>query len=135
MLERQDLDAVACLSARCFGGSAWSAEAFERELARRVSRVLVARREGELAGYGLGYVIERECEVLSVAVAPAARRLGVGRALLSRLVDGCEVAHLEVRRDNVAALALYLGFGFGRAGVRAGYYADGEDALLLRWTA
>jgi len=42
---------------------------------------------------------------------------------------------LEVRHSNLAAVALYEGFGFETTGVRRGYYSDtGEDALEMRIT-
>ena len=46
----------------------------------------------------------------------------------------CDPAVLEVRRDNLPAIALYQGFGWRETGVRHAYYADGTDALQLRWS-
>ena len=40
-------------------------------------------------------------------------------------------AMLEVRASNMAAVALYEQLGFQHVGRRKGYYADGEDALLM----
>jgi ribosomal-protein-alanine N-acetyltransferase len=42
------------------------------------------------------------------------------------------VAFLEVRPSNAAARALYERAGFRDAGLRARYYQDGEDALVMR---
>ncbi len=42
--------------------------------------------------------------------------------------------YLEVRRSNVAALALYRDAGFVAVGVRARYYADDEDAIEMALT-
>jgi ribosomal-protein-alanine N-acetyltransferase len=92
-----------------------------------------------------GFVLARaaggEAEILTLAVAPPARGQGLGRALLeaaSRRVAqlGAENIFLEVGADNPAALALYAGLGFVRAGQRKGYYASpevgGRDAFVLR---
>jgi ribosomal-protein-alanine N-acetyltransferase len=38
---------------------------------------------------------------------------------------------LEVRASNTAAQRLYAGAGFERRGKRRGYYADGEDAIVM----
>ena len=46
--------------------------------------------------------------------------------------DGVRTVHLEVRRSNQAAIALYRQLGFEQVGERRGYYRDnGEDALLM----
>lgn len=114
-------------------GDGWSAEELARERARAVARVLVADEGGVPRGYVIAWVIAGEAEVLGLAVDPGARRRGVGRALLAAALAGVERAHLEVRADNVAARALYEGFGFVVAGRRRAYYADGQDALLMAW--
>jgi ribosomal protein S18 acetylase RimI-like enzyme len=38
---------------------------------------------------------------------------------------------LEVRASNRAALGLYAAAGFERRGLRPGYYADGECAVVM----
>lgn len=84
---------------------------------------------------------EREAEILLLGVDPAHRRRGVGGALLRACTrawqaEGVQQAHLEVRRDNTAALALYMRAGFDAVGVRPRYYraADGGvDAICMRW--
>jgi ribosomal protein S18 acetylase RimI-like enzyme len=38
---------------------------------------------------------------------------------------------LEVRRSNSGAIALYRAFGFFAMGVRARYYPDDEEMVLL----
>jgi ribosomal-protein-alanine N-acetyltransferase len=78
---------------------------------------------------------------LTLAVAPEARRRGLGRALLdaglaAAAASGAEAMFLEVAADNAAALALYAGAGFDRVGLRRGYYprvaGSAADALTLR---
>jgi ribosomal-protein-alanine N-acetyltransferase len=104
--------------------------------------VLVARDEaggtgGALVGMASARVQGDEAHVIRIAVDPAHRRRGVGRALLAALVawarsrDASAVL-LEVRATNVAAQQLYVAAGFGAEGRRRGYYPDGEDALLWR---
>lgn len=122
---------------------AWSEEEFESLLA---SSACLA--EGAFDGDGgklIGFILSRragdEAEILTVAVAQAARKRGAGKALIAahlrRLGEsGVGRLFLEVAEDNAAALALYRGAGFVEAGRRAGYYrrADGPpaNALILR---
>jgi ribosomal-protein-alanine N-acetyltransferase len=40
---------------------------------------------------------------------------------------------LEVAAGNKSAEELYRAFGFEEISRRRGYYADGEDAVIMRW--
>jgi ribosomal-protein-alanine N-acetyltransferase len=91
------------------------------------------------AGFALGRAVAGEAELLTLAVAPPARRRGRGRALLAAFEQGarergaCE-AFLEVAADNAPAVALYAGAGYSERGRRPGYYsraAGAVDALLM----
>jgi ribosomal-protein-alanine N-acetyltransferase len=96
-----------------------------------------------MTGLVLMRAIAGEAEVLTLAVHPAHRRHGLGRAVLQAGLDlaaaaAAEAVFLEVAADNAAALALYRVAGFEAVGRRAGYYARaagaGMDALVLRRT-
>jgi len=76
-----------------------------------------------------------EAELLRIAVRPAARGRGLGRRLLRATTEalrdlGITELHLEVRVSNGAARHLYEAEGWLMAGLRKGYYRDGEDAAL-----
>ena len=76
-----------------------------------------------------------EAELLRIAVAPSARRKGLGRTLLRTAEadlrnDGIRNLYLEVRISNAAARALYESEGWRQTGQRPRYYRDGEDAVL-----
>ncbi len=90
---------------------------------------------------GAGLVLARaaggEAEILTLAVVPGARRRGLGAALLAgalqgAVLRGAATMFLEVAAGNAAALALYRATGFTEVGRRRRYYADGDDALVLR---
>ena len=58
-----------------------------------------------------------DCWLEDLYVTPAARRRGVGRALVDLALErarahGCRRVELDVTEDNEAALALYRGAGF-----------------------
>ena len=98
---------------------------------------LAAVEDGQVLGYvGMMFVLD-EGYISNVAVAPEARRRGVGRALIAELLrraDEKELAFvtLEVRPSNEAAIALYSAFGFEAVGRRKNYYdKPSEDALLM----
>ncbi|MBI4883504.1 MAG: ribosomal protein S18-alanine N-acetyltransferase [Actinobacteria bacterium] len=117
----------------------WSHNIFqaEIEMMRRGQRkYLVAREAGRVVGYGgLMFVVD-DAHVTNIAVAASHRRAGVATRLLCELawvaIDrGCQTLTLEVRAGNTAAQALYQQFGFVPAGVRAKYYENVEDAIVM----
>jgi [ribosomal protein S18]-alanine N-acetyltransferase len=109
----------------------WSAEAFADLLGSPGVRALLAPD-----GFIVVRTVADEAEILTLAVAPNARRVGRGRALVNAAVDaaraqGAGRLYLEVSAENAPARALYAGLGFTEIGRRARYYADGADALAL----
>lgn len=78
-----------------------------------------------------------EAEILTLAVLPGQRRRGLARLLLEAATAeaaarGAAVLFLEVATRNDAARRLYAAAGFAEVGRRRRYYADGDDALVLR---
>ncbi|WP_302154200.1 tRNA (adenosine(37)-N6)-threonylcarbamoyltransferase complex dimerization subunit type 1 TsaB, partial [uncultured Enorma sp.] len=110
-----DAEAVERLERACFEGAAhtpWSAEQFLSELVEpAVPRSWwVAHDDGELVGFAGGMVVERDIEILDVAVAPEHRRAGIARKLLSHVsydaqMLGCATSSLEVEDGNDAAIS------------------------------
>ncbi|MXU64486.1 GNAT family N-acetyltransferase [Oceanomicrobium pacificus] len=115
----------------------WSAAEFARLLADPA--VLAITRP---QGFALFRQTGTEAELLTIAVAPDARRQGLAQAILLDGLDrlgasGAVQIFLEVAAGNGEALALYRATGFTQAGLRPGYFrdpADGtrHDALVLR---
>lgn len=150
-----DLEQVTAIEQACFSDP-WTAEAFASALRLSHIRFLVAEETDDpapgngvpvvdgrggasrLVGYVLAMVVADEGEIADLAVAPSARRRGVGGELLDRVAadarqGGVRALYLEVRESNTAAIALYRSRGFGPVGRRRGYYRHpSEDALLLR---
>jgi ribosomal-protein-alanine N-acetyltransferase len=91
-----------------------------------------------LGGFVLSRLTPPDAELLTFAVDPARRGIGLGRALLERHVlnlerGGGRLIFLEVADDNAAALALYERAGFKTIGRRENYYqrADGQRRAAL----
>ena len=111
---------------------------FRRFMASASAEVWVAAVDDRLLGSALLlYRAGRSSAHLGSLVSdPAHRGLGIGRSLLA-FAEGAAAARgrmrmrLEVRVDNQAAIALYLGNGYRRVTVRPAYYEDGQDALAM----
>ncbi len=130
-------DARAALHQRCFTTPRpWGAD----EFALYDSDPLVFTLVEADAGFLLGRAVAGEAEVLTLAVSPESRRLGLGTKLLARFfyqarLRGAGEAFLEVSAANAAAIALYESAGFAVTGQRKGYYTTPErariDALVM----
>jgi ribosomal-protein-alanine N-acetyltransferase len=98
---------------------------------------LVAEQDGMVVGFLVARTALDEAEILDLAVDPAARGRGVGRALLHDALDvlrrsRARQVFLEVRESNAAALRLYGSLRFRQVGRRSRYYRQPtEDALVL----
>jgi ribosomal-protein-alanine N-acetyltransferase len=101
--------------------------------------LLLARRDGQAAGFALSRGVLDEAELLLLAVQPDHRRFGIGRMLLDAVANearsrGATRLHLEMRDGNPAAI-LYERASFHEIGRRKRYYRghDGSsfDAITL----
>jgi len=114
----------------------WTRRQFEAELGSERSLFVVCERGGRVCGYAAAWKVPPECQILTIAVKPDQARRGIGRALLSHVIDACrawglEKATLEVSERNTPALRLYESAGFKIVGRRPKFYNDGSDAILM----
>ena len=113
----------------------WTPAQWQRELEEPGRPGIGLWQEGALRAMACGWRVVDELHITLVAVCPAHRRLGLGRQVLEALLeqaraDGAHHATLEVAVTNPAARALYAAVGFADAGLRRGYYRNGDDALI-----
>jgi RimJ/RimL family protein N-acetyltransferase len=95
--------------------------------------ILLAEMEGAVVGEAslerIGFRMLRHVGVVSIGVHPSSWGIGLGRALLERLIgwarthrdaDGSRVSRVELytRADNARSIALYHSLGFTTEGVR-----------------
>jgi len=123
-----DLEGILAVQQQSWEASAWPAQ---------IENCLVYRADRQIAGFLLYRRIVDESEILNLAVAPAFRRRGIAKALISYLAEILPGdVLLEVRASNAPALSLYRSAGFLADGRRKAYYhRPVEDAILLRRTA
>jgi len=116
-------DDLARLHAACFTTPRpWTAAELRHLLAENTTFLIETTN-----GFALGRAVADEAELLTLAVAPTARRQGFGRVLLEQFEQGAAArgaasAFLEVRSDNRPATRLYESTGYGLLGTRKGYY-------------
>ena len=117
----------------------WTIEQLRSQLPDEHHIFLTALEGEHLLGYvGMMYVLD-EGYISNVAVAPEARRKGIGDALIEELMKRAGLLELafvtlEVRQSNAPAAALYEKHGFTAVGKRKNYYdLPREDAVLMTY--
>jgi ribosomal-protein-alanine N-acetyltransferase len=135
-----DLDGIMAIETASFPTDAWSRSSMRGTLTDPDTIAVVLTDADALLGYAalLAPRGAGDADVLTLAVAEAARGRGLGRALLQHLIAaaaerGASRVFLEVRADNPVATALYRSCGFGVVGRRPHYYQpDDVDAVVMR---
>lgn len=139
-----DIPVLADIHAASFAND-WSEDEIAALMSGAGVTATVARRRLPFGtrrpvGFLLTRTVVDEAEILTLAVTPAWRSLGIGRDLVrhglrSLAHAGVASVFLEVDADNAAARRLYEGVGFRQVGLRRGYYSASPGAgtaLVLR---
>lgn len=117
----------------------WTEGVFADELAmqaRGSRHYLVAKLGGRVVGYGGMIYMDDAAHITNVAVDMAMRKRGIATEIMLDLAwearrAGLASLTLEVRESNVSAQSLYRRFGFVPVGVRAKYYENRDDAIVM----
>jgi ribosomal-protein-alanine N-acetyltransferase len=137
-MHRSHLPAIMEIEATAYP-QPWTQGVFIDELAmqaRGSRHYLVAHLNGRLVGYGGMIYMDTAAHITNVAVDMTLRRRGIATELMLDLAwgarrAGMESLTLEVRESNVSAQSLYRRFGFAPVGVRAKYYENRDDAIVM----
>jgi ribosomal-protein-alanine N-acetyltransferase len=134
----EDLPDLWRLDRLCFEpGIAYSQRELRRFLAILGAESVLARADGELAGFAIGYPDSPDlARVVTLDVNPSFRRRGLGQKLLDTLLarlaaSGATRALLEVDVRNSGAIAFYRKLGFAECGRVPSYYGRGLDAFEM----
>lgn len=136
-LTEADLDAIARIE-RSAHQAPLSPDALTAEMRAPCARSFgVDSPEQGLIAFVIAWLVVDELTIMNVATDASHQRQGIARVLLESTLrwaqaQGAAVALLEVRVSNVAARGLYTSMGFEQIGHRRGYYADGEDAIVMQ---
>ena len=121
----------------------WPASAYDYELNKnphsllRVAEKRLSKMAKRVVGMIVVWQILDEAHIASLAVHPKYRNQGVASLLLSTtleetILQGADLATLEVRALNFQAQRLYKSFKFEVVARRLRYYLDnGEDGLIM----
>lgn len=124
------LNQLANLHAKCFPNKPWGVADFA-ELKKSGCEIIASQN-----GFIVYRAVADEAEIITIGVAPEARRAGIAAAMIGIMEADLKkrgITHifLEVAEDNASAHALYEQCGFVIVGRRPKYY-DGVDAIMMR---
>ena len=134
------LEKLSHLHRLCFLDKNWTAADFE-DLQRSGAEVIFSDNS-----FIVWRVAADEAEIITIGVAPDARRTGTATALLRIMENevrkvGVKKIFLEVAVTNQAAIGLYKRAGFTQVGTRSKYYlppealakgGDGVDGAIMQ---
>jgi len=130
-----DLNALRHVEQTCFPKDAWPILDLIAVLSLPGVTRLKAVADERMVGFIAGdpRPLEGFSWIATIGVLPEYRGRGLGRALLeaceSRLTT--DRIRLSVRPDNLEAIRMYEKAGYRQIDRWAGYYDDGEDALVM----
>ena len=113
----------------------FSRRAMQHFAENRHALTVMAQTESELAGFAIVNLEGRIGYIVTLDVAPAWRRHGLGRRLMEELerkviAVGGTAMELHVFTGNTAAMRLYERLGYKQLGIAAGFYAPGLDGFV-----
>ncbi len=136
-----DADQLFELDRICFdAGVAYSLREFRWLLRSPKTLCILAEDNGALAGFAIAQetVIRksRGGHIVTIDVAPAYRRRGIGRLLMEQIearlrAAGADWLRLEVSVNNSVASEFYGGLGFVGIGRIPNYYQGAVDAIVM----
>ena len=89
--------------------------------------------DDEIVGFYIASKVLDLVEIFTIAVDEDYRKRGIGKELLSHLIEKSKESGLEVSVKNFKAIGLYEKFGFEKDGIRKNYYQKlGEDAYNMK---
>ena len=123
------LNKLAELHKQCFPDRPWSESDFA-DLKKSGCEIIASEN-----GFIVWRVVADEAEIITIGVAPDARRNGIAGAMILLMEQELKKSSvvnvfLEVSEVNVPAKKLYEKYGFKPAGCRPKYY-DGIDAIIM----
>lgn len=132
----EDLEQLQSIEHSAFNSDLLSKRSFSKFI-KKNPHFYVQEEQGRLRGYVIGLVKEHSARmrIYSLAVAPDARRKGLGKTLVKHLEKSVpphiHTLSLEVSTQNDAAITLYSSLGFVKSAEKPQYYENGDDAIVM----
>lgn len=136
-MTRDDISRVAELERMIFSDP-WSEKVYRETFELSGVEYVVAVCDDEIIGAAGIRNIVGTGEITNVMIHPRYRNRGIGRKMLTELLErgrdlGVEDYTLEVRASNENAIRLYESMGFVYEGTRPGFYNNPKEDARIYW--
>ena len=117
----------------------WRYKRIARAINDPETNVVVVGPQGTLAAFGIMSYSENDAHLLLLAVRPAARKRGIGSAILTWLeavarAAGAQRIQVEARADNLEARNFYCIHGYNECCIETARYSSVIDGVRLeKW--
>ncbi len=100
------------------------------------TRYFIVTVDNKRAGYVGILLSTTNAEVMNLFVSLDYRELGIGKKLMTKVIDVCLeekilMINLEVRQGNDLAIKMYEGFGFKHIKMIEKYYKNNDNAIVM----
>ncbi|MEG0872589.1 MAG: ribosomal protein S18-alanine N-acetyltransferase [Clostridia bacterium] len=107
------------------------------ELNNNYYHYIIAKKNNIIVGYISIFYMFDTMDLISIVVKKDFQKKGLASFLLEHIFNiakknDVKKILLEVRVSNIAAINLYLKYGFKKIHLRKSYYDNGEDALIFQ---
>ena len=117
------------------GSNLWKENQFRDELRYDFSQFWIAVEKNIVIGFIVAWILPGEIQINNVAVNKSYRQKGVGKYLLTTIIEkfsqtDCDRVFLEVKEKNFVAQKFYKSLNFQEIYVRKNYYKD-DNAIVM----
>ncbi len=130
----QDIDAVLAIEQLAYQ-SPWHRAQFAQSLDNPNTLAHLICVDSQLVGYSIALRTPDFTDLLNICIHPQYQHQGLGMQLFQHFLSttDTQAIFIEVRLSNDNALSFYQKLGFETINLRKKYYADGEDAKIMRF--
>lgn len=136
---RRDMPSILNIEEKSFEFP-WSEETFIHYLRQRNCIGMVAQMKEEVVGYMIYELHSQRLQLLNFASSPSTRNIGVGSAMVDKLISKLSFDRrnrivVEVRETNLKAQMFFKSRGFRAIGILRDHYLDNveEDAYIFQY--
>jgi len=134
--QKEDLKTIAKLESIIFDKNNFPMSIRNLRYHLKVNNMIaVVEIDHTIASYCVVFIRKKYVRIYNIATNPDFRGKKVASTLLEHIISqtyGLEYISLEVRKDNIVAIALYEKYGFKTVKELPCYYDDGCSALKMK---